>query len=241
MPRATVCALIGRTALGDEPGHRPGEQQRQALAGAHRLAQRGAVAGQQRRPRDDHAGEAQGAHGGFHLALDAVVEGGRACARTERRDHGEALHAGGTRRVREGQHGVEVHRAKGRLRAGLLDRGAQAAIGIARRGQRGQRAEVHAVPSSRARRRRRAACAPAACRRGAGFAASSCLHQLAADQAGAAGQQHGAGGSARVHDRVSIVGALLRVRPDCIGCGDAGCRPLSAAAPSAAAAVAATR
>jgi hypothetical protein len=101
----------------------------------------GTVAQQQRRARDGHARVAERQHVALHLALHAIVEdAGRRVA-----PHGahqeEMAGTASTRQFGNAQRVLVVHRAEGRLRAGVPDRGPQRAHHLVDRERRRLRVE----------------------------------------------------------------------------------------------------
>src|SRR5437899_10767345 len=108
----------------------PQQRVQQRQEGACRKLERAhlrAPAEQERGLQDIERLEARGRELLLHLALGAQVEVARAGVGPHARDRHEAPRAGGLRGACEGEHAVDVERAKGLLRAGLADARAEAA------------------------------------------------------------------------------------------------------------------
>ena len=122
---------------------RPEQARRPDFAGACRLAERLAVAEEQRWPRENHRLVAKTGDRVFHLALDAAVEDTRAAIGAERRDDRQPSCACFARSARNGDHEIKVDGAKSRFRSGDLDRRAEGDVGVVdRAGLAGKRRHV---------------------------------------------------------------------------------------------------
>jgi len=125
---------------------------------------------------------------------------------------------GGPCSAREGQHRIQIHGLESRLRTGLADRRAQAAIGLGRGRQRGQSSEVDGLPLHTLvgglRRASHQRAQPHGWR-----ARQQLEHQLAAHQPGGAGDQGFNDRVGRVHrcwrasSRPTVSGDLSRSLP----------------------------
>ena len=91
---------------------RPEHARRQDLAAPRRLAERRAIADQERGLRDHQRLVAQRGDGFLHLALDAVVEDARAAIGAERGDDGKTARAGRARGAGDRDDEVEIDGAK---------------------------------------------------------------------------------------------------------------------------------